>query len=229
MRDIPFISYYFPLLKFKMNKNSRGSRLSRYDQTKPTRVHQKSKTSLKNRIRSIERLIRSNKVKGDALANQKKILNNLKLTLSTIPQNNINKKEKRLAIRYHKVKFLERVKLVRKLKKAKQNEDSEKFENLAKDLKYVLFFPKAERYISIIKEANSEDLIKIEKFRKIAIENSEKESFDINDFLSKQDKNNTKDLSNTSSNDINNEIKAENKIKTLKNSENQDEEDDFFV
>lgn len=89
-------------------------------------------------------------------------------------QNNAKRdrqREKRLAKRYHKVKFFERIKLVRKLKQLKSQllqlsqegaeaipEDTknretieEEYSTLEGDLKYVLFFPKGEKYISIVK------------------------------------------------------------------------------
>ena len=75
-------------------------------------------------------------------------------------------KERKYAIRYHRIRFFERVKLERnisKLKRALENEhDAEKTEGLRSmlaqaedDLEYVLHFPKGEKYVSILK--NSQD------------------------------------------------------------------------
>ena len=75
-------------------------------------------------------------------------------------------KERKYAIRYHRIRFFERVKLERRITKLKRelaNEHgAEKLEGLRSmlaqaedDLEYVLHFPKGEKYVSILK--NSQD------------------------------------------------------------------------
>lgn len=73
--------------------------------------------------------------------------------------------ERKYAIRYHKVKFFERVKLERRIKKkekeiaqakggAGKGDETERLhedlKRLKEDLAYVVHFPKAEKYISIL-------------------------------------------------------------------------------
>jgi len=74
--------------------------------------------------------------------------------------------ERKFAIRYHKVRFFERVKLERQLNKLKRslasaaarNDETKSIESriqqVKEDLDYVLHFPKGEKYVSIIKDAD---------------------------------------------------------------------------
>lgn len=80
-------------------------------------------------------------------------------------ENRRKHQEKKYAIRYHKVRFFERIKIERQiaklLKRLKENpEDEEVRRDLKKrlaaaeeDLEYVLHFPKGEKYVSLLKDA----------------------------------------------------------------------------
>ena len=66
--------------------------------------------------------------------------------------------ERKLSKRYHKVRFFERVKVERKIKRIKKSlsEGSDRdhqalgaLQQLKNDLTYIKFFPKGERYISL--------------------------------------------------------------------------------
>lgn len=68
--------------------------------------------------------------------------------------------EKKYAVRYHKVRFFERIKVERKIKKLqnalKATLDDSLKEELIKaqeDLEYILHFPKGEKYVSLLKDA----------------------------------------------------------------------------
>lgn len=72
--------------------------------------------------------------------------------------------ERKFAIRYHKVRFFERVKLERLLKKLQRSLASSigddqikmlesKIQQVNEDLQYVLNFPKGEKYVSILRDA----------------------------------------------------------------------------
>lgn len=68
--------------------------------------------------------------------------------------------EKKYAVRYHKVRFFERIKVERTIKKLKKelkksSDDSlkEKLAMAEEDLEYILHFPKGEKYVSILKDA----------------------------------------------------------------------------
>lgn len=60
-------------------------------------------------------------------------------------------KEKALAVRYHKVKFFERRKLLRKINQVKKQTpvDEERLFALRVDLNYVLHYPKLRKYVSL--------------------------------------------------------------------------------
>lgn len=69
--------------------------------------------------------------------------------------------EKKYAVRYHKVRFFERIKVertIKKLKKAlKTSSDQSLKDGLAEaeeDLEYILHFPKGEKYVSLLKDAD---------------------------------------------------------------------------
>ena len=77
--------------------------------------------------------------------------------------------EKKYAMRYHKIRFFERIKIERQiskiLKQLKENpEDDDVRRGLKKrlvaaeeDLEYVLHFPKGEKYVSLLKEAEESE------------------------------------------------------------------------
>lgn len=76
-------------------------------------------------------------------------------------------KERKLAIRYHRVRFFERVKLERRLKQLQRAErqaaagkapplpaaDTAELAQVKEDLEYVLHYPKGEKYVSLLKDA----------------------------------------------------------------------------
>ncbi|KAJ7744685.1 hypothetical protein B0H16DRAFT_1559840 [Mycena metata] len=68
----------------------------------------------------------------------------------------LGKKERTLAVRYHKVKFFERQKVVRKLNQTKKKisasetpELKSALQELRVDLNYILHYPKTKKYISL--------------------------------------------------------------------------------
>ena len=79
--------------------------------------------------------------------------------------------ERKLALRYHKVRFFERVKIERRLKRLRRQQkafirgddsaepltdaEEEELKRLEEDLQYVLHFPKGEKYVSILKNAEN--------------------------------------------------------------------------
>jgi hypothetical protein len=112
-----------------------------------------------------------------AKARQEKILLELKESLN---QNVRKEKERKLSIRYHHVRFFERVKLERNIKKLKKkitnnssgdansptSEQAALLESLEHDLHYVLHFPKGEKYVSLLKQCDDgEDQERLEAER----------------------------------------------------------------
>lgn len=74
--------------------------------------------------------------------------------------------ERKFAVRYHKIRFFERIKIERRLSKIKKGikhaSSEEEKENLLKrlaavqeDLEYVLHFPKGEKYVSLLRDADT--------------------------------------------------------------------------
>jgi len=68
--------------------------------------------------------------------------------------------EKKYAVRYHKVRFFERIKIERTIKKLKKSlkisSDASLKDALAmaeEDLEYILHFPKGEKYVSLLKDS----------------------------------------------------------------------------
>nr|XP_043637985.1 rRNA-processing protein EFG1 [Erigeron canadensis] len=135
--------------------------------------------SLKRQIRSTDRLLRKDtrpevkealEKKLEGLKSQQRTLDNLAL-------------ERKLSLRYKKIKFFERRKLernIRRLEKqqrtssgqAQEVEIAEQLSKLKEDLEYVRFFPKTEKYISLFKKGeNTETIDKRNSLRKQIKEN----------------------------------------------------------
>ncbi|XP_065863180.1 rRNA-processing protein EFG1 isoform X1 [Euphorbia lathyris] len=127
----------------------------------------KSKSvSLKNQIRSVERMLRkelppqvreAQKTKLDELKNQQEIHTRLAL-------------ERKIFLRNRKVKFFERRKIERRLRRleklqrtssgqAQDVEITEQLSKLKEDLEYVRFFPKTEKYVSLFTGGDDPDVV----------------------------------------------------------------------
>lgn len=68
--------------------------------------------------------------------------------------------EKKYAVRYHKVRFFERIKIERTIKKLKKSLKTSPDDSLKdalamaeEDLEYILHFPKGEKYVSLLKDS----------------------------------------------------------------------------
>ncbi|BDA48056.1 probable rRNA-processing protein EFG1 at N-terminal half [Coccomyxa sp. Obi] len=123
----------------------------------------KKPVSLKNQIRGIERLLRKEGLDARVRKKEEAKLQELKLA---IEEHKRAEKERIYAVRYHKIRFFERIKLERAIKRAEKQiaEASKKgdgaptalMEHLAclqDDLQYVMHFPKGEKYVSILRNA----------------------------------------------------------------------------
>ena len=136
------------------------------------------KRSVKNQIRGIERLLRQAEKKN--LPKQKiaemegrlKSLRKKKIHLKTC------EKEKKHVLRYKKIMFIEKKKILRMIKKARrQNKSSAVIASLEADLQYIVHFPKTEKYISLfVKSDDAEKLArsnkKLKELREIAATNA---------------------------------------------------------
>jgi len=131
-------------------------------QKRPKLAHQSSGgpgiQKLKSLLRQTRRLLAKDNLAADVRVGTERRIKSLEADLAKAE---LAKKERTLAVRYHKVKFFERQKVVRKLKQAKKNlasvsaNDPRKKEiessifELRLDLNYILHYPKTKKYISL--------------------------------------------------------------------------------
>ncbi|CAM6031591.1 unnamed protein product [Sphagnum compactum] len=123
--------------------------------------------SIKNQIRGIERLLKKVLPAEVKDAKQKK-LEELK------QQSDVHFRielERKMALRYRKVKFFERRKIerrIRRLEKQQRTSDdnpqrladiAEQLTQLKEDLEYVRFFPKTEKYVSLFMGSEDEQVV----------------------------------------------------------------------
>jgi len=123
--------------------------------------------SIKNQIRGIERLLKK-VLPAEVKDAQKKKLEELK------QQSDVHFRielERKMALRYRKVKFFERRKIerrIRRLEKQQRTSDdnpqrladiAEQLTQLKEDLEYVRFFPKTEKYISLFMGSEDEQVV----------------------------------------------------------------------
>jgi len=123
------------------------------------------KHSVKNQIRSIERLLKRENIPPKLREEKQKELE--KLAVAGRDNKRIER-EKRLSTKYHKVKFFERVKLTRRIEQLEKsaagtlsNAERDELTSLKEDLEYVTNFPRGEKYVSVlVKEGDTEHATK---------------------------------------------------------------------
>jgi hypothetical protein len=136
--------------------------------------------SLKNRIRSLKRLLQKGTLPKQAVKDKKRLLLRLEKQLV---DNQFDKKEHRVGARYHRVKFFERQKITRRLKKihrvlqtlegeshsplekdlealglsesVKIDEVKNSFRKAQLDLIYIRWYPRHLKYISLFSSSES--------------------------------------------------------------------------
>ncbi|XP_062214323.1 rRNA-processing protein EFG1-like [Phragmites australis] len=134
-----------------------------------------SKTStLKNQIRSTERFLRKD-LPNDIRVAQEKKLEDLKRQQEL--QNELAV-QRTVQLRDRKIKFFERRKIERMIRRLEKQQRSNaddvgnKLSKLREDLEYVRFFPKNEKYVSLFAGGNNLDIVeKRNKWRKQIKEN----------------------------------------------------------
>lgn len=104
-------------------------------------------------MRQTTRLLAKDDLAADVRVGTERRLKSLQADLE---QAKIANKERSLAARYHKVKFFERQKLLRKINQVKKQTpvDEEQLFALRVDLNYVLHYPKLRKYISLFPPPN---------------------------------------------------------------------------
>ena len=130
---------------------------------------QAKRPSVKNQIRSIERLLKRDGVPAKLREEKERELEKLR---DAGKDNARIEREKKLSTKYHKVKFFERVKLTRRIEQLEKRRDAkdegglsaEELDELARlreDLEYVMNFPRGEKYVSVlVKDGDTEHATK---------------------------------------------------------------------
>lgn len=119
--------------------------------------------SLKNQIRSVERMLRK-ELRAEVREAQQKKLEELK------KQQEIHTRlavERKIFLRDRKIKFFERRKIERRIRRLEklqrassgQAQDAEQLSKLKEDLEYVRFFPKTEKYVSLFTGGDDSDML----------------------------------------------------------------------
>ncbi|XP_060178510.1 rRNA-processing protein EFG1-like [Lycium barbarum] len=150
------------------NRNRRPTKSSLgVDKKNKSKPKAKAKAvSIKNQIRSVERMLRKDllpeirevqKQKLDELKKQQELQNRLAL-------------ERKIFLRNRKVKFFDRRKIERRIRrlekqqrtssgKAQETEIAEQLAKLKEDLEYVRFFPKTEKYVPLFSGGDEQDIV----------------------------------------------------------------------
>ena len=127
----------------------------------------KKPASTKNKIRSLQRLLKKTE---DAEAKQG-LRRQIRELEKTMKSNLDRERERKYAVRYHKIKFFERQKLRRRLKQALRQieglgpdapaEERQRLEARAEELRmdfvYVDFYPRGSKYYSLFGRSQGED------------------------------------------------------------------------
>ncbi|RHZ13928.1 hypothetical protein DYB37_009469 [Aphanomyces astaci] len=148
---------------------------------KKTDVKPKKKTpSLKNKIRNLERFL-------------KKDVKELKELQRQTEGKQEEDKSREITLKYKKVRFFDRRRLMRSLKKLKRQLDAvvsneadntseieKEFQQAKEDMMYVYYYPKGERYINLFPEAkkphSNEDLARQTTLKKAALKAFKKDA-----------------------------------------------------
>ena len=117
-------------------------------------------------MRSIQRLLQREGLPEKLRVEKMRELEQL---TSVAAENKQAERERTMAVRYHKVKFFERVKLTRAMEKLERDHPDEskrtdavtaELRQLKDDLHYVTNFPKGFKYVSILKQEGDTEYLK---------------------------------------------------------------------
>lgn len=123
-------------------------------------IYNSGTAKIKKKIRDIERLLKKENVPANVRIENERAVKALKIELDNKQQ---DLKTKKLAKKYHMVRFFEKKKSLRKLKQARkelqtisetgERKDIKKARKVVRhseiDVAYVILFPKSEKYISL--------------------------------------------------------------------------------
>lgn len=131
-----------------------------------TKVFESGSGKIKKKIRDTERLLKRDKLPANVRVDNERTLKALKVQLKNIET---QQKTKKIAKKYHMVRFFERKKATRQLKQAKkaleeaESSDDKKaikkartvYKHKEVELAYTILFPKSSKYVSLY--PNSDD------------------------------------------------------------------------
>ncbi|KAF0687969.1 Aste57867_20350 [Aphanomyces stellatus] len=143
--------------------------------TKP----KKKTPSLKNKIRNLERFLKKDSLPDDVRQAKEEELKTLQ---AQTEDKQVEDKSREIALKYKKVKFFDRRRLMRTLKKLKRQietsdddakADLEKqYQSAKEDMMFVYFYPKNEKYINLFQDEkkphSKEDLTRQAELKKAA-------------------------------------------------------------
>lgn len=123
---------------------------------------------IKKKIRDLERLLRRDNLPANVRVDNERALKALQVQLGNVEQET---KTKKVARKYHMVRFFERKKAIRQLKQAKKAYEDAKITNDRKvtkkartvlkhkeiDVAYTFMYPKEQKYISLFPNPKDED------------------------------------------------------------------------
>ncbi|KAH8829593.1 hypothetical protein DL96DRAFT_1064508 [Flagelloscypha sp. PMI_526] len=110
---------------------------------------------LKASLRQTRRLLAKDTLAADTRIETERRLKSLEQDLAKAEATS---KERNTATKYHKIKFFERQKVVRKIEQAKRSSGPDlqkKLDDLRVDLNYILHYPKAKKYISLFPSSST--------------------------------------------------------------------------
>ncbi|MED6143744.1 hypothetical protein PIB30_008691 [Stylosanthes scabra] len=154
--------------RVRVNPASRRSNSSSTASTSaPKALKPKPPVSLKNQIRSAERMLRKQNLPAEVREAQQQKLDALK------KQQEIHTRlaaERKIFLRDRKIKFFERRKIERRIRRLEKlqraashqpqaSEASEQLSKLKKDLQYVMYFPKNEKYVPLFTGGDDSEIV----------------------------------------------------------------------
>ncbi|KAG8733245.1 18S rRNA maturation protein [Ceratobasidium sp. 423] len=158
-----------PPLRHRDNKSRKGKG---YSDTKDRKYKKKSNPDepgiqkIKSAIRQTRRLLAKDDLAADVRIESERRLKSLETDLAKAE---IRKKERTMAVRYHKIKFFDKRKVTRKIGQVKRaleapELDKKERKKLQKellshrvDLNYILNYPKLEKYVALYPSSESSD------------------------------------------------------------------------
>ncbi|ETW01171.1 hypothetical protein H310_06770 [Aphanomyces invadans] len=142
----------------------------------------KKNPSLKNKIRNLERFLKKDTLPDDVRRAKEEELKELQKQTEGKQEED---RSREITLKFKKVRFFDRRRLMRLLKKLKRQLDApassesdkdeleKQFEQAKEDMMYVYYYPKGERYINLFPDAkkphSAEDLERQDKMKKAAL------------------------------------------------------------